>query len=126
MVRDAVLAGAGVALLPKLLVADDIASQRLVLWGIHDAPGVAIWALQSSRRLMSAKVRAFLKVLGETYPNKVFVPARDKSLGRPTSNHPPYAYASSRRNPAIKMSINRRALGSHPGPLLTFANPASA
>jgi DNA-binding transcriptional LysR family regulator len=75
MVRDAVLAGAGVALLPKLLVADDIASQRLVLWGIHDAPSVAIWALQSSRRLMSAKVRAFLNVLGETYPNKVFVPA---------------------------------------------------
>ena len=76
MVRDAVLAGAGVALLPKLLVADDIATQRLVLWGIHDAPGVAIWALQSSRRLMSAKVRAFLSVLSEAYPNKVFVPAR--------------------------------------------------
>jgi DNA-binding transcriptional LysR family regulator len=76
MVRDAVLAGAGVALLPKLLVADDIASQRLILWGIHDAPGVAIWALQSSRRLMSAKVRAFLSVLSEAYPDKVFVPAR--------------------------------------------------
>ena len=76
MVRDAVLAGAGVALLPKLLVADDIATQRLTLWGIHDAPGVAIWALQSSRRLMSAKVRAFLSVLSEAYPNKVFVPAR--------------------------------------------------
>jgi DNA-binding transcriptional LysR family regulator len=76
MVRDAVLAGAGVALLPKLLVADDIATQRLTLWGIHDAPGVSIWALQSSRRLMSAKVRAFLAVLSETYPNKVFVPAR--------------------------------------------------
>ena len=76
MVRDAVLAGAGVALLPKLLVADDIATQRLALWGIHDAPGVAIWALQSSRRLMSAKVRAFLSVLSEAYPDKVFVPAR--------------------------------------------------
>jgi DNA-binding transcriptional LysR family regulator len=76
MVRDAVLAGAGVALLPKLLVADDIATQRLTLWGIHNAPSVAIWALQSSRRLMSAKVRAFLGVLSETYPNKVFVPAR--------------------------------------------------
>jgi DNA-binding transcriptional LysR family regulator len=76
MVRDAVLAGAGVALLPKLLVADDIATERLTLWGVHAAPSVAIWALQSSRRLMSAKVRAFLNVLSETYPDKVFVPPR--------------------------------------------------
>lgn len=74
MVREAVLAGAGVALLPKLLVAGDIAKQRLTLWGTHDAPSVAIWALQSSRRLMSAKVQAFLSVLSETFPNKTFVP----------------------------------------------------
>ena len=74
MVREAVLAGAGVALLPKLLVAGDIAKQRLTLWGTHDAPGVGIWALQSSRRLMSAKVQAFLSALSETFPNKTFVP----------------------------------------------------
>jgi DNA-binding transcriptional LysR family regulator len=74
MVHDAVLAGGGVALLPKLLVAEDIATQRLVLWGTLEGPSVGIWALQSSRRLMSAKVRAFLDVLGKAFPNKMFVP----------------------------------------------------
>jgi DNA-binding transcriptional LysR family regulator len=74
MARDATLAGAGVALLPKLLVADDIAAGRLVLWGVEDAPPVQIWALQSSGRLMGAKIRAFLDVIDQSFPNKVFVP----------------------------------------------------
>ena len=63
MVRDAVLAGAGVALLPKLLVADDLAAGRLVAWGTDDGPQVQIWALQNSRRLSSSRVRAFLEAL---------------------------------------------------------------
>ncbi len=74
MARDATLAGAGVALLPKLLVADDVAAGRLILWGVEDAPPVQIWALQSSRRLVGAKVRAFLDVIDQSFPNKVFVP----------------------------------------------------
>jgi len=74
MVRDAVLAGAGVALLPKLLVADDIAAGRLAYWGTLRGPAVEIWALQSSRRLIGAKVRAFLDVLEKAFPEKVFVP----------------------------------------------------
>jgi DNA-binding transcriptional LysR family regulator len=74
MVRDAVLAGAGAALLPKLLVADDLAAGRLALWGNQDAPPVEIWALQSSRRLVGAKVRAFLDVMEKSFPDKVFVP----------------------------------------------------
>jgi DNA-binding transcriptional LysR family regulator len=73
MVRDAALAGAGVALLPRLLVADDLAAGRLVLWGVEDAPPVEIWALQSSRRLVGAKVRAFLDVIDQSFPNRVFV-----------------------------------------------------
>ena len=75
MVRDAVLAGAGAALLPKLLVADDIAAGRLAYWGTHSGPSVEIWALQSSRRLVGAKVRAFLEVLEKAFPEKVFVPS---------------------------------------------------
>jgi DNA-binding transcriptional LysR family regulator len=63
MIRDAVLAGAGVALMPKLLVNEDIATGRLVTWGAEDGPKVEIWALQNSRRLSSSKVRAFLDVL---------------------------------------------------------------
>ena len=60
MVRDAILAGAGVALVPKMMLAEDIAAGRLVSWGVHDGPKVEIWALQNSRRLSSSKVRAFL------------------------------------------------------------------
>lgn len=74
MARDATLAGAGVALLPKLLVADDVAAGRLILWGVEDAPPVEIWALQSSRRLVGAKVRAFLDVIDQSFPNRVFLP----------------------------------------------------
>jgi DNA-binding transcriptional LysR family regulator len=72
MVRDAVLAGAGAALLPKLLVADDIATGRLAYWGTHAGPRVEIWALQSSRRLIGAKVRAFLEVVETAFPEKIF------------------------------------------------------
>lgn len=63
MVQDAVLAGAGVALMPKLLAAQNIAAGRLVAWGVDDGPKVEIWALQNSRRLSSSKIRAFLAVL---------------------------------------------------------------
>jgi DNA-binding transcriptional LysR family regulator len=74
MVRDAVLAGAGAAMLPKLLVADDVAAGRLALWGIQAGPPVELWALQSSRRLVGAKVRAFLDVVEKTFPERAFVP----------------------------------------------------
>ena len=74
MVRDAVMAGAGVALLPKLLVADDLSAGRLALWGVQDGPPVEIWALQSSGRLIGAKVRAFLDMVEQTFPGKVFAP----------------------------------------------------
>ncbi|KAA3512885.1 LysR family transcriptional regulator [Agrobacterium rosae] len=73
MVRDAVLAGAGAAMLPKLLVAGDIEAGRLAYWGKQAGPPVEIWALQSSRRLVGAKVRAFLEVVGKAFPEKAFV-----------------------------------------------------
>ncbi|SAK52582.1 LysR family transcriptional regulator [Caballeronia temeraria] len=63
MAREAVLEGAGAALLPGLLVEPDIAAGRLVKLGADAGPSVEIWALYSSRRLLSAKVRAFLDVL---------------------------------------------------------------
>ncbi|ESQ82078.1 hypothetical protein AEAC466_19365 [Asticcacaulis sp. AC466] len=72
MVREAVLAGAGAALLPSLLVAGDIDAGRVAYWGTQAGPPVEIWALQSSRRLIGAKVRAFLDVLEATFPKKAF------------------------------------------------------
>ncbi|MGF6770348.1 DNA-binding transcriptional LysR family regulator [Paraburkholderia sp. GAS199] len=63
MVREAVVAGNGASLLPKLLVEQDVTAGRLVRWGIATGAPVEIWALYSSRRLLSAKVRAFLNML---------------------------------------------------------------
>ncbi len=63
MVRDAVLAGAGAALVPKMMVTGDIDTGRLVSCGAHDGPKVEIWTLQNSRRLSSSKVRVFLSTL---------------------------------------------------------------
>jgi DNA-binding transcriptional LysR family regulator len=63
MIRDAVLASAGIALMPKLLVNEDIIAGRFVSRGAEAGAKVEVWALQNSRRLSSSKVRAFLDAL---------------------------------------------------------------
>ncbi|MEX3815211.1 LysR family transcriptional regulator [Paraburkholderia sp. BR13439] len=65
MVREAVLAGVGPAMLPRLLVEEDVKAGRLVCWGKEEGSPVEIWALYHSRRLLSVKVRAFLDALQE-------------------------------------------------------------
>lgn len=69
MVRDAVLAGVGVGRLPVSLVGQDLRDGTLVHWGDIDAPEVALWALYPSRRLLSARVSAFLDYLRRAFPN---------------------------------------------------------
>jgi DNA-binding transcriptional LysR family regulator len=69
MVRDAVRAGAGVGRLPLSLVSHDLSIGRLKLWGNVDGPDTALWALYPSRRLLSARVSAFLDYLREAFPN---------------------------------------------------------
>ncbi|MEN5028583.1 LysR substrate-binding domain-containing protein [Pseudomonas sp. Ps21-P2] len=69
MVRDAVLAGVGVGRLPVSLVGQDLRDGTLVHWGDIDAPDVALWALYPSRRLLSARVSAFLDYLRRAFPN---------------------------------------------------------
>lgn len=69
MVRDAVRAGVGAARLPISLVSRDLAAGRLTHWGDVAAPGIELWALYPSRRLLSARVSAFLNVLNEAFPN---------------------------------------------------------
>lgn len=68
MVRDAVRAGVGAACLPVSLVGRDIAAGRLALWDEADLPGIAIWALYPTRRLLSARVSAFLAHLAAAFP----------------------------------------------------------
>lgn len=69
MVRDAVRAGVGAARLPVSLVSHDLAAGRLVRWGDVDGPDIALWTLYPSRRLLSARVSAFLEYLKEAFPN---------------------------------------------------------
>lgn len=68
MVRDAVRAGAGAARLPVSLVSRDLAAGTLVHWGDADGPETALWTLYPSRRLLSARVSAFLGYLREAFP----------------------------------------------------------
>jgi len=65
MAREATMEGAGVALLPGMLVQPDIENGKLIALGQDAGPAVEIWALYSSRRFLSAKVRAFLDLLGD-------------------------------------------------------------
>jgi DNA-binding transcriptional LysR family regulator len=68
-IRDAVRAGVGAARLPISLVAHDLADGTLVNWGDIDGPEIALWTLYPSRRLLSARVSAFLEFLKEAFPN---------------------------------------------------------
>ncbi len=76
MVRDAVAAGAGVALLPQSIVGNLLESGGLVTWGIA-GKDVELWVLHTSRRLQSPKVRAFVEFMAQQYPGGSFaIPLR--------------------------------------------------
>jgi DNA-binding transcriptional LysR family regulator len=68
MVRDAVRAGVGAGCLPVSLVSRDLAAGTLVSWGDAAGPEIALWALYPSRRLLSARVSAFLDYLKAAFP----------------------------------------------------------
>ena len=68
MVRDAVRAGVGAGRLPVSLVSHDLADGTLVHWGDVDGPDINLWTLYPSRRLLSARVSAFLDYLKEAFP----------------------------------------------------------
>ena len=69
MVRDAVRGGVGAARLPVSLVSHDLAAGKLVHWGDVDGSEIILWALYPSRRLLSARVSAFLDFLKEAFPS---------------------------------------------------------
>lgn len=68
MVRDAVRAGVGAGRLPISLVSHDLAAGRLAHWGDVEGPEITLWTLYPSRRLLSARVSAFLDYLKEAFP----------------------------------------------------------
>ncbi len=65
MLRDAVVNGAGAALLPRSLVGHDVATGSLVLWGIEEGPPPELWALHASRRLVNPAVTTFTRHLAD-------------------------------------------------------------
>jgi DNA-binding transcriptional LysR family regulator len=69
MIRDAVRAGVGAARLPISLVSHDLADGILVHWGDVDSPDIELWTLYPARRLLSARVSAFLDHLKRAFPN---------------------------------------------------------
>ncbi|WP_175727765.1 LysR family transcriptional regulator [Burkholderia ambifaria] len=69
MVRDTVRLGLGAACLPVSLVSGDLAAGTLVSWGDVPGPDIALWALYPSRRLLSARVSAFLDHLKSAFPS---------------------------------------------------------
>ncbi|WP_368642714.1 LysR substrate-binding domain-containing protein [Castellaniella ginsengisoli] len=70
MVRDAVRAGAGAALLPQSMTRPGPATEGLKIWGIVPDRPVELWALHSSRRLTSSRVTAFIDFLCEQFPDR--------------------------------------------------------
>lgn len=69
MVRDAVRMSVGAGRLPISLVSHDLADGTLVHWGDVDAPEIALWTLYPTRRLLSARIAAFLDHLKQAFPN---------------------------------------------------------
>jgi len=76
MVRDAIAAGAGAAMLPQSIIGNLLEKGELVTWGIA-GDEVELWVLHTSRRLQSPKVRAFVEFMCNEYPSGSFtVPIR--------------------------------------------------
>ncbi len=72
-VRDAAVAGAGVALLPQSIAWNELARGVLVQWGAVSDGEVALWVLHTSRRLPAPKVRAFVEFMCKRYPDELLV-----------------------------------------------------
>lgn len=70
MVRDAVCAGAGAALLPHSLAQPELAHGRLALWGTYPQRTIALWVLHNSRRLVSRKISAFVDFVVAAFPDR--------------------------------------------------------
>ncbi len=68
MMRDAIRAGAGAALLPRSVIAEDVTSGRLACWGEALGQEIELWVLHPPGRVVSGKVAAFVQFLCATFP----------------------------------------------------------
>ncbi|MBT2341397.1 MULTISPECIES: LysR family transcriptional regulator [Pseudomonas] len=73
MVRDAAIAGGGVALIPQSIAWQQLARGELVEWGTVLGAEPALWVLHTSRRLAAPKVRAFVDFICAAYPDMSLV-----------------------------------------------------
>jgi DNA-binding transcriptional LysR family regulator len=73
MIRDAVVAGAGAALIPQSIAWGQITRGELVQWGVVSGAEVSLWVLHTSRRLPAPKVRAFVEFMCSRYPGESLV-----------------------------------------------------
>jgi DNA-binding transcriptional LysR family regulator len=69
MVRDAVLEGAGFAMLPNTLVGEDVARGALLHFGDLEGVDVDLSIVHPSRRLVSRRLRAFIDLVVATFPD---------------------------------------------------------
>lgn len=67
IIRSTLISGAGSALLPEALVADDIKAGRLIYLGVSEQPELVLWCLYPSRRYVTGRLRAFIDLLKETF-----------------------------------------------------------
>ena len=63
LVYEAVLAGAGMGILPVWLVQDDVARGRLRVWGDMAGEGISAWVLHPPAHLTSPRVKAFVDAI---------------------------------------------------------------
>jgi DNA-binding transcriptional LysR family regulator len=69
VLREAALAGMGVMMRASFTLGDDLAAGRLVrLLGDHCVGRLGVYMVYPSRRLLSAKVRAFTDFMVKSFP----------------------------------------------------------
>lgn len=67
LVYEAVLAGAGAALLPARMISEDLRTGRLLSWGIVPNRDIEAWVLHAPTHVNSPKIKAFVEALVEAY-----------------------------------------------------------
>ncbi|NGM87122.1 LysR family transcriptional regulator [Parapusillimonas sp. SGNA-6] len=82
MIRDAVLASAGAALIPRSLLSQAEPGAGFVIWGRLVTRPIELWVLHASRRLVSTKVTAFVDYLCNAFPTRTLEASKAATLAQ--------------------------------------------